>query len=81
MWGMMDEILNTLITPSNSKIVFLIIDGVGGLPMEGKGGSELQVANIPNLDQLADQSACGLLEPVGAGISPGSGPAHLALFG
>src|SRR3990167_4511960 len=78
---MSKEILDTLITPSDTKIIFFIIDGLGGLPMEGRGGSELEVANLPNLDQLAAQSACGLLEPVGAGISPGSGPAHLALFG
>lgn len=78
---MVEEMLDTLITSNNTKIVFFIIDGLGGLPMEGKGGSELQVANLPNLDQLAAQSVCGLLEPVGPGITPGSGPAHLALFG
>jgi 2,3-bisphosphoglycerate-independent phosphoglycerate mutase len=78
---MASEILEGLISPNNTKIIFFIIDGLGGLAMEGKGGSELEVANIPNLDKLAAQSACGLLDPVGPGISPGSGPAHLALFG
>lgn len=62
-------------------IVYVIIDGMGGLPDPGKGGTELQVAHTPNLDQIARESSCGLLEVVGPGIIPGSGPGHLALFG
>lgn len=57
------------------------MDGVGGLTMEGKGGTELQVAHTPNLDQLAANAICGLLDPILPGITPGSGPAHFALFG
>jgi len=73
--------LTELLVPSPSKIVFLILDGVGGIQVEDKGGTELQVARTPNLDKLAEVSSCGLLEPVSPGITPGSGPSHFALFG
>ena len=75
------SLLSELLIPGSTKIVFLILDGLGGIQMEGKGGTELQVARTPNLDQLAEVSSCGLLDPIGPGITPGSGPAHFALFG
>jgi len=75
------NLVTELSIPGSSKIVFLIMDGLGGIQMEGKGGTELQVARTPNLDQLAEISSCGLLDPVAPGITPGSGPAHFALFG
>jgi len=75
------SLLSGLLIPGSSKIVFIIIDGVGGIQVEQKGGTELQVARKPNLDKLAEVSSCGLLEPVSPGITPGSGPAHFALFG
>ncbi len=75
------HVISELLISNSSKIVFLIMDGLGGIQMEGKGGTELQVARIPHLDQLAEDSSCGLLDPVGPGITPGSGPAHFALFG
>ena len=78
---MESSLLTGLLTPSSSKIVFVILDGVGGIQVDEKGGTELQVARTPNLDRLAQVSSCGLLEPVSPGITPGSGPAHFALFG
>ena len=70
-----------LVTEGTTKIVFLIMDGLGGVQIKEKGGTELQVAKTPNLDQLASESICGLLDPISPGISPGSGPAHFGLFG
>ena len=66
---------------SDTKIVFLIIDGLGGLPYPPSGETELEKAETPNLDNLAAQGICGLQTPVATGITPGSGPGHLALFG
>jgi len=75
------ELVKQLAIPASSKIVMLIADGLGGLPREADGRSELEVARIPNLDALAARSLCGMIEMVGPGITPGSGPGHLALFG
>ena len=75
------EFVDSLIISNNTKIIFLIMDGLGGLPMGGRDRTELETAKTPNLDALAKKSVCGLLDPVGYGITPGSGPAHFALFG
>ena len=64
-----------------SKIVLLVVDGLGGLARPETGRSELETANLPNLDAMAQESACGLTTPVLPGVAPGSGPGHLALFG
>ncbi len=75
------EFLKELILPAQTKIVMLVMDGLGGLPLEPGGKTELETAFTPHLDALAAQSALGLSIPVGPGITAGSGPGHLALFG
>lgn len=75
------EFIKPISRPSSAKIVLLVIDGLGGLPHPKTGKTELESANIPHLDRLATEGVCGLIDPVSPGITPGSGPAHLALFG
>ncbi len=80
----MQNLIHGLIAKNSSKIVLLVMDGLGGLPATdgpNKGKTELEAAHTPNLDALARVSACGLQLPVDIGITPGSGPGHLALFG
>ena len=73
--------IDELCQSTPTRIVMLVVDGLGGLPRPETGKSELETASIPNLDRLAQQSACGLTTPVATGITPGSGPGHMALFG
>ncbi len=75
------EYLSDIVQPTGSKIVMLVVDGLGGLAHPESGRSELEEAQTPNLDRLAETSSCGLTIPVLPGVSPGSGPGHLALFG
>ena len=75
------ELIKTIAKPSPAKIVLLVIDGLGGLPNPQTGKTELETANTPNLDHLATKAICGLIDPVSPGITPGSAPGHLALFG
>lgn len=75
------ELIKGISRPSPEKIVLLVIDGLGGLPDPKTGKTELETACIPNLDALAARGICGLADPVAPGITPGSGPGHLALFG
>lgn len=75
------DLIRELHIPANTKIVQLVMDGLGGVPRPPEGKTELEAAHTPNLDGLAARSQLGLAVPVRAGITPGSGPAHLALFG
>lgn len=74
-------LLHGLLGPSETKIVLVVMDGLGGLPMEPGGPTELEAAVTPNLDRLAAEGTVGLSIPVAHGITPGSGVGHLALFG
>lgn len=74
------KLMQQLSVDTPSKIIFFVIDGLGGLPGP-EGLSELEAAQTPNLDRLASESVCGLIQHVAPGITPGSGPGHLALFG
>jgi len=75
------DLIRSLAVENTTKIVLLSLDGLGGLPRAETGKSELETARIPNLDALAGAAACGLLRHVAPGITPGSGPGHLGLFG
>jgi 2,3-bisphosphoglycerate-independent phosphoglycerate mutase len=74
-------LMKSLTQESDTKIVLLVLDGLGGLPREPGGPTELEAAATPNLDKLAREGMLGLMDTVGTGISPGSGPGHLGLFG
>ncbi|MEW4567302.1 2,3-bisphosphoglycerate-independent phosphoglycerate mutase [Tautonia sp. JC769] len=75
------ELIKQLRDDNKTKIVMLIADGLGGLPIEPGGPTELEEAKTPNLDRLAAEGTVGLSIPVAHGIAPGSGPGHLGLFG
>ncbi len=75
----MQKLVGSLIQKNSSKIILVVLDGLGGLPVNGK--TELETASTPHMDSLARTSACGLHTPVAPGITPGSGPGHLSLFG
>lgn len=75
------DYLRDLLHPNDTKIVLLVMDGLGGLPIEPGGPTELEAAATPNMDRLAAEGVLGQTVPIRYGVTPGSGPAHLSLFG
>lgn len=74
-------LVSELAQREDTRMVLLVMDGLGGLPRPDTGLTELETASTPNLDTLASRSACGLIHAVAPGVTPGSGPGHMALFG
>jgi len=75
------DLARQLAQENGTKIVLFVMDGLGGLPHPETGRTELETAHVTRLDRIARESACGLTVPVALGVTPGSGPGHLALFG
>jgi 2,3-bisphosphoglycerate-independent phosphoglycerate mutase len=75
------DLMRELRREAPGKIVLLVMDGLGGLPLEAGGLTELETARTPNLDRMASAGTLGQSTPIRPGITPGSGPAHLGLFG
>lgn len=75
------ELYRRLARPADTRILYMVVDGLGGLPGDERGRTELEAARTPTFDRLAREGDCGLITPVLPGVTPGSGPAHIALFG
>ena len=78
----LDTLYSDLTLKVGAKLALVVLDGVGDIATRGQGYlTPLEAASTPNLDALCKDSAQGRMLPVAPGITPGSGPGHLALFG
>ena len=75
------SLIDSLTKTNNTKIIMLVLDGLGGLPDHPNSQTELEQAATPHLDKIAKEGTVGQMIPIQTGVTPGSGPAHLALFG
>ena len=75
------SVVESIVVDAGGKMILLVADGLGGLPHPETGLTELETASTPNLDAMAAESVTGHHVSIGPGITPGSGPAHMALFG
>src|SRR5690606_14927400 len=73
------DLIRRLSQPADTKVVLCVLDGLGGT-QGPRGRTELEEANLVNLERLAEDGCLGRTLPVGYGITPGSGPGHIALF-
>ena len=78
----LDALYSGLTLKTDAKLALVVLDGLGDLATGGPDSSTpLEAAHTPNLDALTREAAQGRMTPVAPGITPGSGPGHLALFG
>lgn len=75
------QLVESLAHQTESKILLIVMDGLGGIRTTTQPKTELERAHIPNMNRLAAESVCGRIMPVSHGVTPGSGPAHFSLFG
>jgi len=78
----LDEMYDKLTLPTKAKIALVVLDGVGDIAIKENGYlTPLEAAKTPIMDKLSREAIQGRMTPVAPGVTPGSGPGHLALFG
>ncbi len=78
----LDQLYGKLTVKTNAKLVLLVLDGLGDIATKERDYlTPLEAASTPNLDAITQDAAQGRMTPVAPGVTPGSGPGHLALFG
>lgn len=78
----LDELYSGLTLKTSAKLALVVLDGLGDIATrEQRYMTPLEAARTPNLDALTQDAVQGRMTPVAPGITPGSGPGHLGLFG